>query len=136
MTTLKFKYTGDLRTEITHVKSGAKIATVAPEDNHGKGDGFSPTDLFVASYGSCVLTIIGISAQSHGFSIDGAEVTVEKIMAANPRRVGEIIVDVVLPHNNYSEKERKFIELAADQCPVRHSLDPAIKITKTFAYKQ
>jgi len=135
METVRTKYLGGLRTEVEHVASGTKIITDAPLDNHGKGEFFSPTDLFAASYGCCVLTIIGIAAQSHGFSIDGAEVKTAKIMGADPRRVAELVVDFTFPHNRYSDKERKIIELSARQCPVANSLDTALKITLTIAYK-
>ena len=62
-------YIGDLKTEAEHLKSGSKIMTEAPEDNNGKGMMFSPTDLFSASLASCMMTIMGIAAQAHGFSV-------------------------------------------------------------------
>ena len=135
METVRTKYLGGLRTEAEHVASGSKIITDAPKDNHGNGEFFSPTDLLAAAYGCCVLTIIGIAAQSHGFNIDGAEVKTTKIMGADPRRIAELIVEFTFPHNDYSEKERKIIELSAKQCPVANSLDPAMKITKSILYK-
>ena len=134
METVRAKYLGGLRTEVEHVASGAKIITDAPMDNKGKGGAFSPTDLFAASYGCCAMTIIGIAAQSHGFNIDGAEVKTSKIMGTDPRRIIELIVEFTFPHNNYSEKERKIIELSVKQCPVANSLDPAMKISKTMIF--
>ena len=136
METLRAKYLGGLRTEVEHVESGAKIITDAPLDNKGKGEAFSPTDLFAASYGCCAMTIIGIAAQSHGFNIDGAEVKTSKIMGTNPRRIVELVVEFIFPHNNYSEKERSVIELSVKQCPVANSLDPAMKITQTMVYRE
>ena len=136
METVRTKYLGGLRTEAEHVASGAKITTDAPVDNHGKGQCFSPTDLLAASYGCCVLTIIGIAAQAHGFDIDGTEVKTTKIMGVDPRRIAELVVEFSFPHNHYSEKERKIIELSAKQCPVANSLDPDMKITKTFLYQE
>jgi len=136
METLKTKYLGSLRTEVEHVASGTKLITDAPMDNHGKGEFFSPTDLFAASYGCCALTIMGIAAQKHGFDIDGAEVKTTKVMGVDPRRVVELVVDYIFPHNRYSEKERKFIELSVRQCPVASCLDPALKITKTIVYRE
>jgi len=135
METVKTNYLGSLRTEAEHVASGTKIMTDAPVDNNGKGEYFSPTDLLAASYSSCVLTIIGIAAQNHGFNIDGAEAKTKKIMGTDPRRIVELQVDYTFPHNNYTEKERKIIELSVKQCPVANSLDPALKITKTITYK-
>ena len=134
METVRAKYLGGLRTEVEHVASGTKIMTDAPLDNKGKGGAFSPTDLFAASYGCCAMTIIGIAAQSHGFNIDGAEVKTSKIMGDKPRRIVELIVEFTFPHNNYSEKERKIIELSVKQCPVANSLDPAMKISKTMIF--
>jgi uncharacterized OsmC-like protein len=135
METVRTKYLGNLRTEAEHVASGSKIITDAPVDNHGKGEFFSPTDLFAASYGSCALTIMGIAAQKHGFDIDGAEVNITKVMGVDPRRVVELVVDFTFPHNRYSDKERKIIELSVKQCPVANSFDPALKISRTVVYK-
>ena len=84
---MRTTYLGNLRTEILHEQSGNKIITDAPLDNHGKGEYFSPTDIFASSLASCMLTIMGISAQSYGFNIDGTTVEIEKEMAANPPRV-------------------------------------------------
>lgn len=97
MTKMRTTYLGNLRTEILHEQSGNKIITDAPLDNHGKGEYFSPTDIFASSLASCMLTIMGISAQSYGFSIDGTEVEIEKEMAANPRRIARIVVDIRFP---------------------------------------
>ena len=130
--TIETIYTGELRTQATHLASQNTIITDAPIDNNGKGEAFSPTDLLAASLGSCMLTIMGISANAHGFSIDGTKISITKIMAANPRRVGEIIVDFTFPVNNYSDKEKILIEKAAASCPVALSLHPDLKQTINF----
>lgn len=132
--TIKTIYKGGLRTEATHLQSGATIITDAPTDNHGKGEGFSPTDLLCASLGSCMLTIIGIAAGVHGFSIDGTSVEITKIMNPAPRRVGEIVVVFNFPKNGYTDKEKKIIEAAAASCPVAMSLHPDLKQNVTFNY--
>lgn len=135
MITVKTTYLGNLRTEAEHLQSGNKIITDAPTDNHGKGEAFSPTDLMAASYASCALTIAGIAAQAHGFSIEGAEAETTKVMGENPRRVGELIVNFTFPHNNYSEKERKLIEAAICSCPVANTLPESTKINRTIQFK-
>ena len=130
--TIETIYTGELRTQATHLASQNTIITDAPLDNNGKGEAFSPTDLLAASLGSCMLTIMGIAANTHGFSIDGTKISITKIMAANPRRVGEIIVDFTFPKNNYNNKEKMLIEKAAASCPVALSLHPDLKQTVQF----
>lgn len=135
MTKMRTRYLGELRTEIEHLQSGNKVITDAPLDNQGKGEAFSPTDLFSSALGSCMLTIMGISAQGYGFSIEGTTLEIEKIMAANPRRVAEIKIDVHFPKgNNYSDKEKRVIESAAKTCPISNSLHPDIIKTINFIY--
>lgn len=82
-----------------------------------------------------MLTIMGQAADAHGFNIDGTVVETEKIMAANPRRVAEIIVTFTFPEgSNYSDREKRFIESAARTCPVANSLHPDIIKTIKFNY--
>lgn len=131
---IKAVYVGGLRTEATHMISGNKVITDAPVDNQGKGEAFSPSDLLCSALCSCMLTIIGIAARTHGFDIDGTKATVIKIMAANPRRVAEVIIEFNFPRNDFSEKEKKLIEQAAHTCPVALSIHPDIKQNIIFNY--
>ena len=101
METAKTKYLGDLRTEITHVRSGSVIITDAPVDNKGKGENFSPTDMVASALGSCIFTIMGIAAREHGFSIDGSSCRITKIMTDNPRKIGEIKIEFDFTGNDY-----------------------------------
>lgn len=127
-------YLGELRTRATHVRSGQEIITDAPPDNKGKGEAFSPTDLLATALGSCMITIMGIAAREHGFDLDGTRAVIWKVMESDPRRVGEVRIELTFPHNDYSEKERKIIERSAFTCPVYLSLHPDLKKTITFNY--
>lgn len=135
MTKMKTVYLGGLRNEVEHLQSGTKLVTDAPLDNHGKGESFSPTDLFASSLGCCMLTIMGISAESYGFNIEGTTIETEKIMGTNPRRVVELKLDIHFPKGaNYTDQQKRLIEAAARTCPVANSLSPEIKKTITFNY--
>lgn len=134
MFTAHIKYSGGLRTEATHVKSGQQMITDAPPDNHGKGEAFSPTDLTCTSLGACILTTMGIAANTHGIDMDGATTDITKHMGSGPRRIVKIDVILTLPHNNYTEKERKILEHAALTCPVALSLHPDIEQNVEFVY--
>lgn len=135
MATSKVTYISDLRTTATHLQSASTIETDAPTDNNGKGERFSPTDLVATALASCMLTIIGIAANAHGFNIDGTECTVTKIMASEPRRIGEIVVVMTLPKNAaYDYKTKAIIERAAYTCPVFESLHPELKKTISFLW--
>jgi putative redox protein len=134
MATSKITYNGGLRTTSIHERSGNKIITDAPLDNKGKGEAFSPTDLLATSLGNCMLTIIGIAANEHGFDIEGTTCEVTKIMAENPRRVSEIVVSFQFPKQDFSEKVKTIIERSANTCPVAYSIHPDIKKTLSFNY--
>ena len=134
METIKIIYQGNLRTQATHIASGNTIITDAPLDNNGKGEAFSPTDLLCSSLGSCMLTLMGITGNTHQINIDGPEVKITKIMVSNPRKVGEIVVELFLPQNNYTDKQKIILERAALTCPVYLSLHEDVKKTVSFHY--
>jgi uncharacterized OsmC-like protein len=119
-------YKGDLRTEITHLRSGSVINTDAPVDNKGKGENFSSTDLVASALGSCIFTIMGIAAREHGFSIDGASCKITKIMTEKPRKIGEIKIDFDFTENEYTDKQKKILEYCVKSCPVALSLNDSV----------
>jgi putative redox protein len=129
METSRVTYTGDLRTEAKHVKSGQTFITDAPTDNQGKGEAFSPTDLLATSLGVCAITVVGIASRTHGFNVDGTAIKITKIMASDPRRVSEVIVEMDFPAVKYSEKEKSIIRHTIYTCPVGQSLHPDLKQT-------
>jgi len=131
--TSKLIYKGDLRTVATHTLSGTVIETDAPPDNNGKGERFSPTDLVATAMAACMCTLMGIAARTHNINIDGVECEIVKIMAANPRRISEVKVDLHFSKDiTYTDKEKKILEVAALTCPVIQSLHPDMKKTVTF----
>jgi len=133
--TAKVIYTGDLRTEATHLRSGTVIETDAPVDNKGKGERFSPTDLVATALATCILTTMGISGNAHNINIDGTVCEVEKIMANDPRRIAEIKVFLSFPAGkNYTEKEKTILERIAHTCPVAISLHPDLKQTVSISW--
>jgi uncharacterized OsmC-like protein len=134
MATIKTIYLGELRTENEHLQSGNKVISDAPTDNQGKGEYFSPTDLLATALGSCIMTIMGIKARDAGIDIVGTEVEVTKIMASDPRRVAEVIVQFNFPDKTYSGEEKQFIESVAGISPVPLSLHPDLKQTVIFRW--
>lgn len=135
METAVTKYLGDLRTEIIHVRSGSVIITDAPVDNKGKGENFSPTDMVASALGSCILTIMGIAAREHGFSIDGVTCKTTKIMTNSPRKIGEIKIEFDFTGNEYTGKQKKILEYCVKTCPVALSLNESVFQNVTLLFK-
>ncbi|MFP4023070.1 MAG: OsmC family protein [Thiohalospira sp.] len=125
--TIRTTYTGQLRTEAVHVRSGNKLITDAPVDNHGKGETFSPTDLLATSLASCIFTIMGIKAEAAGFSIDGATAKTWKIMSENPRRVAEVKIEYDFSMCDLTDKQKRLLEGLVKISPVPLSLHPDTK---------
>lgn len=132
MTTSRTIYLGDLRTENEHLRSGQKFISDAPIDNQGKGEAFSPTDLVATALSGCIMTIMGIKARDKGLDLSGTIIQTTKIMANDPRRIGEIVVEITLPRNDFSAKDRQILEAVTKTCPVALSLHPDIKQTVKF----
>jgi putative redox protein len=128
------KYLGELRCEATHLRSGQIITTDAPPDNKGKGEAFSPTDLCATSLATCMLTVMGISAREHGIEMTGAYAEVTKIMAANPRRISEIVIRLVMPNIEYTDGQRRILETAGRTCPVALSLGEGVEQSLEFVW--
>jgi putative redox protein len=136
MATATVTYLGELRTQATHLLSGNELLTDAPLDNQGRGEAFSPTDLLATSLGTCMVTIMGIAAREHGFPLEGTRLEITKVMASNPRRVAEVIVEFYFPPISYSEKQKRILEKAATTCPSSLSLHPDLKQTIHFHFQE
>ncbi len=132
MATASTEYLGELRTACSHDSSATTIYTDAPIDNKGKGSSFSPTDLFVSSYAACMTTIIGIYCQEHDILIKHCDAKVNKIMYSNPRRVGEIHLEVDLRGNDWDDKILKKVIRAGETCPMAYSIHPDIKVEISY----
>ena len=134
MVQIEITYEGGLRCEATHGPSGATVLTDAPVDNHGQGQSFSPTDLVATALGTCMVTIMGIKADQHGWDLRGTAVSVEKKMVTDPeRRIGRLTVVIRVP-GEHEEKARETLERAALTCPVHRSMRPEIEIPVRFEW--
>ncbi len=126
-------YEGNLKVRLTHAPSGAQIVTAAPVDNQGDGSSFSPTDLCATALGTCMVTVMGIFAREVGIPYEGITFSLEKHMAAGPRRIARIPVTVNMPAG-LTPEQRKKLERVALTCPVYLSLHPEVEKPITFVY--
>ena len=128
MITIDCRYTGDLHCEAVHGPSGRLLQTDAPTDHDGLGESFSPTDLLATSLGTCVLTIMGITAKRRQWDIRGATARVEKHMTEQgPRKIERLRVHVQLPDQCNDDQRRLLIRMAED-CPVKRNLEGALTV--------
>ena len=129
-------YQGDLRCECTHLQSGSIIETDAPTDNFGKGERFSPTDTVCVSLATCIITTMGIKAQTMNIDFKGTTLDVTKHMVSNPRRIGKIEVTLHLKTDSpLSEEQKKQFEEIGNNCPVIKSLHPEIEKIVVYSWE-
>ncbi len=134
MVDIAIVYEGKLRCEATHEPSHATLQTDAPKDNHGQGESFSPTDLVATALGSCMLTLMGITARNLALDLVGTKVQVRKEMVAAPvRRIAKLTVTIDVPVVVNDEQKEKLTH-AALTCPVFYSLHPDIEKPVTFTW--
>ncbi len=128
MTTMTCRYEGQLRCQAVHDPSAAELLTDAPLDNQGRGEAFSPTDLVATALATCILTIMGITAERHGLAIEGSEARVEKTMTGTGvRRIEQLTVWISLPAG-LEESQRELLKRAGEGCPVKRSLEGAVSM--------
>ncbi|MDH4405447.1 MAG: OsmC family protein [Cyanobium sp. D14.bin.5] len=133
MTTIDSRYEGALRCHSSHGPSGCELETDAPTDNQGKGERFSPTDLVATALSTCILTILGIVAERHGWPLLGASARIKKTMTPEaPRRIALLEVWISLPAG-LSEEQRAVLKRAGETCPVKLSLEGAVPMRLHWA---
>jgi putative redox protein len=123
-------YNGNLRTTLTHTRSGSSFETDAPPDNNGRGERFSPTDLMATSLATCMITVMGIRARKMGFDLENVRIDVIKTMKQDPRRVGgiELRFDIPEPLTKLDQKDIAILKEIGENCPVMLSIHPDIEI--------
>jgi len=127
-------YDANLRTTCLHLQSGSSFETDAPSDNKGQGARFSPTDLIATGLGACLITTMGIKAESMDIKLDGAKVDVTKVMMSEPRRIGKIVIAVTMPDLNLDAHTKEILERVGRTCPVERSLHPDMELDISFTW--
>lgn len=127
-------YQGDLRTEVTHLRSGNTLITDAPPDNNGKGEAFSPTDLTCVSLNSCMMTLMGMLAQRENINLAGLKSEIIKVMEANPRKISAIHINFFHDNLVATPVQKEKLKRAALSCPVALSLPDTLQQIVTFNF--
>jgi uncharacterized OsmC-like protein len=128
MSHIEVFYEGNFSTRCVHVESGMEMKTCMTK--------LSPTDLFAASLGACVLTVMALSAEKMGIDFIQSKakaITLKEMSKTPPRRVAALTVQFSCPISLPEEMIQR-LEMAAKECPVHHSLHPDIKVDFQFTW--
>ncbi len=129
------EFAGGLEMRMRHEHSGAVIVTDPPLDNGGRGASFSPTDMFAASYGACMMSIVALRGKKENIDLRGMQVAIEKHMTSTlPRRIESLDVNLTLPAHLTSTQREQMVT-AAKTCPVALSVSADITVNLNVSYR-
>ena len=80
---------------------------------------------------ACMATIMGIYAEDNGLDLNGVEISVEKEMSANPRRIARITTVITLPLPA-DTPHKTALEDCVLGSPAMRSLHPDIEVPITW----
>ena len=114
--------------------SGAQVETDPSRDGEENSKTFSPLDLFSASLGSCILTLMRIRANELGIHLKELKAEVEKKMVVAPKRKVEKITVRIQSSYLPSKIEQEKLEKAAIDCPLHLTLNESVKVELNFLW--
>ncbi|AGC50277.1 OsmC family protein [Lawsonia intracellularis] len=132
MSVILAKYIGNFQVECLHVSSGTKIITDPPLNNYGQSSSFSSMDLFVTSITTCIITAMHIHALLHNIKLIKLEAETKTIVTHEPKRIKTIEIILNISTINITEKDKIALETIAKDCPLCHSLHPALELLILF----
>ena len=91
-----------------------------PADHDGRGESFSSTDLLATALGTCVLTVIGITAKRQ-LTVTNAETGGKNHEPIGPRRIETLRAWITLP-KELSEEQIQLLKRVVNDCPVKRNL--------------
>ncbi|GIQ61245.1 hypothetical protein Flavo103_43800 [Flavobacterium collinsii] len=95
---------------------------------------YTPVDLLVTAYGSCLLGTIDSAARKNHFEIGDTKSEITFSMSEDKTRVEQMEINILLA-NNFTDSQKVVIETAAiNHCHVGNSLDHNIKRKYEFSY--
>lgn len=124
----------ELTVRCTH-ENGAEITTFPPGFLKGVDKKlFSPTDLFAASLGMCVLTMMSIKAEKLKIDIKGTSVDVTKEMHTTPPYAAKSFKIAVCSPHTFEPNITDQLVAFGKACPVHHSIHPDIDVDLSFTW--
>lgn len=96
---------------------------------------FSPVDLLMSSYASCMLATVDFYARKKNFEVNGSRSELSYEMSEEGGKVGTINVKLFFDKEDYTAEQKEWMENSAKNlCHVGNSLNPAIVKNYEFTY--
>ena len=122
------EYIGGLQTHAVLEGKAEMVCQAGPSTHELWG----PAELVSAALVNCILSIVGVYLEHRKMSVEGLHARITTSLADNPIRISKTVIDIYMPKQEYSERDRKGLPRAIMRCPVRNSLNPAIEMVELF----
>jgi len=99
----------------------------------GKGVDLNPIDLLSMGLASCLMIVMGKTAEAERLDIVGAKADVSYDLVNY--RIAEIKVAIQLP-KKLSGADQSKLETASKKCPVFLAINPDVKVTVSYIWPQ
>ena len=128
--TLEVIYDRNVHTVAYHHPLKQEISLEGCSAFGGKGADLNPIDLLVMGIGSCMMIVMGKTAEAEKLDIVGAKAIVSYDL--ENYQIAAITVKICLPKKLTPEDQSK-LEAASQKCPVYLALHPSVK--KNISYR-
>ena len=95
----------------------------------GADEGMNPVELLASSLGACIAIMVQTYCDTHGYTDGDVAASLTLQIADDPKRVGNIVIDLELP-KDFPENKKSVVERLAELCPVHETLKqmPAVDL--------
>ena len=128
--TLEVIYDRNVHTVAYHHPLKQEISLEGCSAFGGKGADLNPIDLLVMGIGSCMMIVMGKTAEAEKLDIVGAKAVVSYDL--ENYQIAAITVEICLP-KKFAPEDQSKLETASQKCPVYLALHPSVK--KNISYR-
>jgi uncharacterized OsmC-like protein len=91
------------------------------KEEGGADEGMNPVELLASSLGACIAIMVQTYCDTHGYTDGDVAASLTLQIADDPKRVGNIVIDLELP-KDFPEEKKSVVERLAELCPVHETL--------------
>ena len=99
----------------------------------GQGKDLNPVDLLALGVGSCLMIVMGKTAESENLDIVGAKANVSYELVNY--QIGSVTIDLHLPKKLAPEDQTK-LENASKKCPVYLAIHPSVAVKVNYVWPE
>ena len=130
-TVMSVVYDRNVHTVASHIPLDKTIPLEGCSAFGGKGVDLNPIDLMAMGLASCLMIVMGKTAEAEKLDIVGAKADVRYELANY--RIASFTVDVHLP-KKFGAKEQTKLETASKKCPVFLAISSEVRVAVNFVW--